>query len=338
MRFYQVDPSLENYWRGIILFGKNVASYKFALAHALYDINKTGSDLILLEDLALPFSQHLCAHLKTAPKQITSRGSQFLNTCTQFNAGEINQEILNTATLRFGFNNVIDAFHNVNNAEIGVRFFQDERKANKGIRLTENFYRLTENWQFHNLICETDARWKLVEQAWSMGVSRNLINIEYDEQQQHLFTQNQARRVAITSCRDSLNGYQKGRCFYCYAPISVETQDDNLADVDHFIPWHARQVVANINGVWNLVLACKQCNRGENGKFASLPSLKLLARLSDRNEYFITSHLPLRETLIRQTGSTPAARRQFLQDNWNTAHNQVLFHEWEPAAAGPDTF
>jgi hypothetical protein len=51
MRFYQVEPTLENYWRGIILFGKNVASYKFALAHALYDVKRDGSDLILLEDL-----------------------------------------------------------------------------------------------------------------------------------------------------------------------------------------------------------------------------------------------------------------------------------------------
>ena len=31
MRFYLADPRLENYWRGVILFGKNVASYKFAL-------------------------------------------------------------------------------------------------------------------------------------------------------------------------------------------------------------------------------------------------------------------------------------------------------------------
>jgi hypothetical protein len=72
MRFYQVEPTLENYWRGIILFGKNVASYKFALAHALYDVKRDGSDLILLEDLAVPFSQHLCRHLAQAPKQITS--------------------------------------------------------------------------------------------------------------------------------------------------------------------------------------------------------------------------------------------------------------------------
>ncbi|VAL46716.1 Uncharacterised protein [Enterobacter hormaechei] len=34
MEFYQADPTLENYWRGVILFGRNVASYKFALASA----------------------------------------------------------------------------------------------------------------------------------------------------------------------------------------------------------------------------------------------------------------------------------------------------------------
>lgn len=35
--FYEIEPSLENYWRAVILFGRNVASYKFALAKSLYD-------------------------------------------------------------------------------------------------------------------------------------------------------------------------------------------------------------------------------------------------------------------------------------------------------------
>ena len=33
--FVQPDLHVEDYWRGIVLFGRNVASYKFALA-ALY--------------------------------------------------------------------------------------------------------------------------------------------------------------------------------------------------------------------------------------------------------------------------------------------------------------
>ena len=54
MEFYEVTPSLENYWRSVILFGRNVASYKFALGHALLEVSEGNPELIRLEDLALP--------------------------------------------------------------------------------------------------------------------------------------------------------------------------------------------------------------------------------------------------------------------------------------------
>ena len=41
-------------------------------------------------------------------------------------------------------NNVIDAFHIVNGKSIPRPFFIDERKQNRGIRLTENYYNLLE--------------------------------------------------------------------------------------------------------------------------------------------------------------------------------------------------
>ncbi|RTN97888.1 HNH endonuclease domain-containing protein [Enterobacter sp. WCHEn090032] len=337
MEFYQADPTLENYWRGVILFGRNVASYKFALASALYEVDKTGSDLITLDQLAVPFSRYLCEHLKHAPKQITSRSSQFLETCLKFNRGEITHAQLIEATVRLGFNNVIDAFHYVNQGEIDKRFFLDERKTNNGIRLTDNFFLLGERLQYKNLAFETNARWNLVEQAWSMGISRNLVGVEFDEDNQLLFTKVNARRVDITSCRDSLNGYQKGRCFYCFKPISLVPGDAELADVDHFIPWAARHEVSNINGVWNLVLACRCCNRGVEGKSARIPELRLLQRLHTRNEYFIQSKLPLNETIVLQTGQRPEARRSFLQRNWQAALDKLI-HTWKPNAEGEATF
>ncbi|WP_395313604.1 HNH endonuclease [Enterobacter sp. ECC-219] len=337
MEFYQADPTLENYWRGVILFGRNVASYKFALASALYEVDKTGSDLITLDQLAVPFSRYLCEHMKHAPKQITSRSSQFLETCLKFNRGEITHAQLIEATVRLGFNNVIDAFHYVNQGEIDKRFFLDERKTHNGIRLTDNFYLLGERLQYKNLAFETNARWNLVEQAWSMGISRNLAGVEFDEDNQLLFTRVNARRVDITSCRDSLNGYQKGRCFYCFKPISLVPGDAELADVDHFIPWAARHEVSNINGVWNLVLACRCCNRGVEGKSARIPDLRLLQRLHTRNEYFIQSKLPLHETIVQQTGLRPEARKSFLQRNWQAALDKLI-HTWKPNAEGEATF
>ena len=64
MNFVDVEPTLENYWRAIILFGKNTASYKFALAKSLIDVSlERKSDLITLDDLALPYALHLAEHL-----------------------------------------------------------------------------------------------------------------------------------------------------------------------------------------------------------------------------------------------------------------------------------
>lgn len=177
----------------------------------------------------------------------------------------------------------------------------------------------------------------MVEHAWQLGVSRNLISVSYDEESKVLFTGEADRRVNITSCRDSLNGYQKGRCFYCYTPISVDSSDENLADVDHFLPWTLKENISNINGVWNLVLSCKDCNRGANGKFARVPALQLLSRLHKRNEYLINSHLPLRETLLQQTGNNELIRRQFLQQGHSLAR-KILIHEWQSEIKGIITF
>jgi 5-methylcytosine-specific restriction endonuclease McrA len=117
------------------------------------------------------------------------------------------------------------------------------------------------------------------------------------------------RRVLVTSCRDALNGYQQGKCFYCSAQISV-IEKDTLADVDHFFPHTLRRTELGeaVNGVWNLVLACSSCTRGAGGKFDRVPGEGLLARLHARNEFLIASHHPLRETLILQTGATELAR------------------------------
>jgi len=337
MEFYEVEPTLDNYWRSIILFGRNVASYKFALAKSLYELSTVSNDVVTLDALAEPFSRHICEHLSHSPKQATSSSSKFLKACSDFNDGEISHDELITQTVRLGFKNVIDAFHIVNGEEVKRRFFIDERRTHGGIRITDNFFELAEHEQFGNFENETEARWRLVEQAWEMGVSRNLIGVEYDDELKTLFTGQGQRRVNITSCRDSLNGYQKGRCFYCYQSISVRSGDDNVADVDHFLPWTLSDQFTNINGVWNLVLSCRECNRGANGKFARVPSVALLSRLHRRNEYFINSHLPLRETLIQQTGNNEQARREFLQAAYRTAKTHLI-HEWQPEVKGIITF
>lgn len=357
MNFVDVEPTLENYWRAIILFGKNTASYKFALAKSLIDISlERKSDLITLDDLALPYALHLAEHLKHSPKQSTAKTSQFIQACQGYNEGNIDEDKLIQITKKEGFKYVLDAFHVVNTKAITERFYDvvneeffiDERKFNKGIRLTDNLFKLFYLYDnsAKDLNQETESRWNLVEKAWELNINKNLIAVEFDQETKELFTHDtKHNRTNITTSRGALNGYQKSRCFYCFKEISISSVDDLLADVDHFFPHLLKPQVAtagccrhvNVDGVWNLVLSCPECNRGENGKFAQVPSLELLERLHTRNEYLIGSHHPLRETLIMQTGNTERDRKYFLDKSYRFSKINLI-HVWQPKAQGTSIF
>ena len=116
--FISREPELEDYWRGVILFGRNVASYKFALARTLLELQPHSGQLVTLEDLAPAYARHITTHLKSADKQGTSETSQFLSGCRDFNAGILTENDLHELTVRQGFNNVIDAFHVLGSGEV----------------------------------------------------------------------------------------------------------------------------------------------------------------------------------------------------------------------------
>ena len=337
--FLNRKSNLDTYWRAVILFGRNVASYKFALAKSLIELAAEQKTFVSLEELAAPFSKQVVEHLRIAPKQATSPSSRFLEACRKFNAGEIDRDKLIAETASLGFNNVIDAFHVVNRAEIPLRFFTDERNGSRpGIRLTDELFRLSEEAQFQNLPHETEARWRLVETAWELGLPRGVV-VGTEDDGQTLFTVRPGRRISITRSRDALNGYQKGKCFYCFSDIAVDPDAETLADVDHFFPRVLVQLgmTLPLDGVWNLVLACRNCNRGVAGKSSLLPTKRLLERLNTRNEFLISSHHPLRETLIAQTGDSPTARVAFLNSAYESAWGRLI-HTWEPKLLAEPAF
>jgi len=328
--FISKEPSLEDYWRGIILFGRNAATYKFALAKSLLELKPEAGQLIKLSELAPSFANHIAEHLRHSPKQITSKSSSFMEAIKSHAIDAPNQNKLIEETVRLGFRDVIDAFHVVGSGEIETRFYVNEIKKNNGIRITDEFSKLMERYQSTNLNTEVESRWRLVETAWGLGIATNLIDIQYDEKDELFFTfDNVRRRLDVTSSRGALNGYQKGKCFYCFKQININNGKET--EVDHFFPYTLEKDKSfkNINGVWNLVLACESCNAGEGGKHTNIPTLNLLSRLSKRNNYLIYSHHPLRETILRQTGQSELERREFLQDFYNRAKN-ILFHTWEP--------
>ncbi len=331
--FLESKPRTESIFRSIILFGRNVASYKFALGKSLLELADKEKTSISLEELAVPFSYHLSEHLKINDKQCTSSSSKFLDKIRDYNIGKLSQGNLVATTVSLGFNNVIDAFHVVGKEEVPERFFIDERKERKGIVVTDTLLKLKENIQFTNFSHEVEARWRLVETAWSLQINPQLLEVRFDSVSNELYTEfNDFKRTTITSCRDSLNGYQKGHCFYCHRDIVIDdSAPEYLADVDHFFPHVLAPEIpeVNINGVWNLVLSCRECNRGVGGKFESIPTVELLERLHTRNEYLISSHHPLRETIINQTGKTIKRRIDFLQ-SMDQRSIDLISSRWYP--------
>ena len=327
--FIPVNPTVEDCWRGIILYGQNSASYKFALAESLLQLNPQAGELVKLEDLAPIFGKAIAGHIGHSPRQGTKPG-KFLESVQSFNVdGDLNELV--KATVAGGFVNVIDAFHNIGTSAVHHKFFCDERKTNKGIRITDEFAKLAEGAQVANIIQEVDSRWRLVETAWNLGISANHLIVQHDHKLGEIFTFDSARkRKTVTSSRGSLNGYQKGRCFYCFSNLRLMGEDLNT-DVDHFFPHKLKKsdLRINLDGVWNLVLSCQLCNRGPHGKFDRIPSLRLLERLHIRNEFLIGSHHPLRETLMNQTGNTAEMRLEFLKNIYKNVQLNPST-AWEP--------
>ena len=336
--FQEESPSLESYWRSAILFGRNTSTYKFALARALEALAQDGRTNVSLDELAVPYARLMCEHLLEAPKQATGRPGKFIEACKAYNARAATEGELLDATVANGFSYVLDAFHNVNGAELPVRFFETAGSG-KGRRVTlgDKLFRALEIAP--SIGAETEARWRLVEHAWETGVSSSLISVSYDGERGTLLqaTEGPARRRSLASARAALNGYQKGQCFYCYSKIEID--GDNSCDVDHFFPHVLAPALpdVNIDGVWNLVPACRECNRGERGKFARVPDAKYLQRLWKRNEFLISSHHPLRETILAQTGFTEKDRRAFLSRVDHKAVN-LLVHRWSTPAKDVATF
>ena len=212
----------ESNWRSVILFGRNAASYKFALAQALIDLAKQDRDSVTLDQLADPYTRHLCEHLAHSPKQSTGRSSKFIDACSGFNNGEVTHDALIATAVQLGFNNVLDAFHIVNQGDLPVKFFEkDFSRGSKRLILTDEVFKLANSNEAGNIIQETESRWNLVETAWEQGISSSLLRISYDELGQAFMAESGMRRKDVTSARGSLNGYQKGHCFYCYAPIDA---------------------------------------------------------------------------------------------------------------------
>ena len=67
--FQDAAPTPAGDWRHIVRFGRNVASYKFALGQALLELAARQQTFVPLPELAVPYAAALCEHLQVEDRQ-----------------------------------------------------------------------------------------------------------------------------------------------------------------------------------------------------------------------------------------------------------------------------
>ena len=300
----------KDYWRFLILYGKNQSTYKMALGNSLIKYSKTNSDKkIQLDELAEDFFNTYQTRLKNGKPQMLTQGRKTTveQVLDEVSVGKITTEkALDSIKTNALKNMVLQKFHTLNKKKITRPFYtlSDDQRY---LHLNDNLLNLFADNQNKELGEELDSRWSLLEHGFSDA--RKGESLEVDEALEYV--RNKEQRTNLTRLIPVLQGYQQNTCFYCgqelYSPIHV----------DHVIPYQA----IKHNEIWNLVLSHEFCNEDKSD---NLPPKQFIESLIARNEFVLRSDLPLKEELKKVLGNTHLERRDKVERQYDFAKRKIV--------------
>lgn len=334
MQFYRDRPTARTSWRLAILMGVNNRTYKFALGSALLDLGQQGRDIVSLDELASMYAARLVerdSDFPQAPATNSLGDADFLSVLERERASSLAAgqptDVLVDAAAKSIPGMVMQKFHNLRVVgQVAHTFYEVEGRGRKrSVRLTPDLLSVASNPGV--LPDELQSRWSIVEASFDAGIGSNLIDSGVDLDDELSAIVSPARRVALTSVRGAIAGFQHGECFYCHAPLydldaDVEVKpliSGKKVHVDHVVPFSWMKTGSwtgpNLNHVWNLVLACAPCNLA---KSARQPTAEEISSLLARNTAIAGSPHPLRRTIeITMNAAGPDSeekRRKFIQN------------------------
>jgi hypothetical protein len=288
----------EDYWRALILYGKNQSTYKMALGKILLQYSQANREKVSLDDLAGDFFDLYNVRMKNGKPQGATLGRRTVveQEVLASNNGRPSSNTIEVIKKRSLLEMVLQKFHNLNNTSREVKFY-NVSEDNSYLHLEKNLLDLAIIDNFHFLESEIGSRWDLLEHAFEN--IHHVESLDVDEYLKRIVKKE--KRIDLTGLIETLEGYQNGRCFYCGEPLFD-------IHVDHVLPYSALRH----NDIWNLVLAHSFCNEQKSD---NIPPLHFVEKLIQRNEYFIASSHPLKNTIIEQLGTTVIDRsKQILKD------------------------
>jgi HNH endonuclease len=299
-------PNNTDYWRALILYGKFQSTYKIGLGQCLLSYAQENRDKVDLDTLAGDFLDLYTERCKTGRSQLATKGrlTYVERELQEISSGVKNREQSLPIVKKNALSDmVLKRFNVLNNRVISEPFYT---VTQSDLILNENLLSIVEERSDHDvLVNELHSRWDLLEHAFEQSNNIELLDVDQNLQ----YIRKQEKRTNLTKLVPTLIGYQQNRCFYC---------GEELYDivVDHMIPYQA----VRHNKQWNLVLAHDFCNENKSD---NLPSIHFVENLIKRNEYFIASSHPIKDTLVADLGFTARARMKETLKAYNFAKNKI---------------
>jgi len=304
-----------DYWKGIILYGLNQATYKIALGKTIIELAQDGKQIVTWEDLSKKYLDNYIDRLSLDKKPQQSnpaRLTKMERIVDSLSKGVINYDSAIEEVMLQGFNDVIPRFQTIglDKSIVGSRFYDFE--FGKKLHLKDSVFKITED-SSNELLTELDARWSLLEGAFQM------VNGDYELSNsiRDIYIQNGYKRTTLTGNIDFLKGYQGNVCFYCGENIL-----DNDIHVDHLLP---RQFIQH-DEIWNLVLSHSTCNLNKND---SLVGEHYFLKLIARNENIMGSNHPWKKKINDSLGSTSTKRAKTMHEHYSNAKVVLRSKYWE---------
>ncbi|WP_242094345.1 HNH endonuclease [Aestuariivivens sediminicola] len=304
-----------DYWKGIVLYGLNQATYKIALGKTIIELASSGEESVDWNLLSKTYLDNYLNRLKenSHPQQNNpSRKTKMERIIDSLNKGIIDYQTAVSQVETEAFNDVIPRFQTIgtNKEIVGERFYHFD--FGKKLYLHDPTFKIIEDSKTE-LLEELDARWSVLEGHFlTVHDDWELSNSIRD-----IYLVNGHARKNITHNIPFLQGYQGNICFYCGEPI--ERKDIH---VDHVLP---RQFIQH-DEIWNLVLSHDICNLHKND---SLVGKHYFEKLIARNENIMGSNHPWKRKILNALGNSKTKRGMTMWKHYENAKIVLKNNFWE---------
>jgi hypothetical protein len=294
-----IEPS--DLWKGIVLYGRNQATYKMALGKCLVHFAKEQRSEVSWLDLSVMFLKLYEERLLNDPKpqqDTFGRKTKLERIVGSLKQGNIDRDEAIARVASEGFVDVVPRFQTIgmDKTIASGKFY--EFQMEKRLILKNDLLSIVAKDAF-TLEEDINARWGLLEGAFSINQAASNLTLANDIRDIFLSSGSE-KRENLTSNIPFLTSYQGNTCFYCGEPITHNTH------VDHVLP---RQVV-NHDHIWNLVLAHDTCNLQKSDKLVGPHFIK---KLVFRNENIMGSNHPWKQNIANLLGNTKTKRKETTQ-------------------------